>query len=71
MAVNGGDYYYEEMERKIYIEIKKNGAKTASQMSEITGISKRNVERILREMKEKGVIVRLGSDRRGRWIIKE
>ena len=71
LAVNGGDYYYEEMERKIYIEIKKNGAKTASQMSEITGISKRNVERILREMKEKGVIVRLGSDRRGRWIIKE
>jgi fido (protein-threonine AMPylation protein)/DNA-binding transcriptional ArsR family regulator len=45
---------------------------TAKELSESLGVSSRTVERHLRELKENGVLRRVGSDKTGHWeIIKE
>jgi predicted HTH transcriptional regulator len=43
---------------------------TAKTLSGLLGISTRTVERHLKELKEKGVIQRAGSDKNGHWKIK-
>lgn len=49
--------------------IKEDNNLTQSQMAEKLNISVRQVSRRLRELKEKGVIERIGSDRKGYWKI--
>ena len=44
---------------------------TQMSISEQTGIPVSSVKRILSELKTKGAIVRQGSDRKGRWIVKD
>ena len=40
-------------------------------MSEHTGFSVRKINRIMKGLKEKGIIVRVGSDRKGYWEIQD
>ena len=42
---------------------------TQKALSESTGIPVGTVKRILTELKEEGIIVRKGSDRKGEWIV--
>lgn len=44
---------------------------TQTSISEQTGIPVSSVKRILSELKTEGAIVRQGSDRKGRWIVKD
>ena len=44
---------------------------TAKKMSEHTGFSVRKINRIMKGLKEKGIIVRVGSDRKGYWEIQD
>ena len=42
---------------------------TARQMSEQTGFSTRKISRIIRNLRESGQIVRMGSSRKGYWKV--
>ena len=44
---------------------------TAKALSELMGISSRQVRRIIKNLKESGKITRVGSDRKGYWQINE
>ena len=50
---------------KVIEILEKNPSITAKQMN----ISSRKVSRLIKELKEKGKIIRIGSDRKGYWKI--
>lgn len=56
-------------ERKILRILKKDPDATAKKISEKTGFSARKVSRIIRKLRESGEIIRVGSDRKGYWIM--
>lgn len=69
---NSGGYVpsdLNETERIVYLQVNQDGTLTASQMSEKSGLAKRTIERTLRKLREKGVIMRIGSSRSGKWEI--
>ena len=49
--------------------LEENDSITAKQMSEQMDISTRKVSRLIKELKERGKIIRVGSDRKGYWKI--
>ena len=49
--------------------LEENASVTAKQMAEQMDISTRKVSRIIKELKEQGKILRVGSDRKGYWKI--
>ena len=53
----------------IYLEIKKHPSGTYSELSGNTGFSRAKIARLIKELKEKGVIERVGSDKQGMWKI--
>ena len=61
----------DDAERVVFLQVKQNGNLTADQMSKTLGLAKRTVERTLSKLKEKEFIVRIGSNRNGRWEIKK
>lgn len=66
---NGGDRSnrLSENEQIIIKQIKQDGLLTAKMMSENTGLPKRTVERAIKQLKEKSIIIRKGSSRKGYW----
>ena len=56
--------------QKILDIINKNNKITIKEISKKTSMSKSGVKRIIRIMKEEGVLLRIGSDRNGCWQIK-
>ncbi|MDV0441727.1 winged helix-turn-helix domain-containing protein [Methanorbis furvi] len=56
-------------ERQVLEEISKNPLATAKNISQNAGITDRQVERILSQLKEKGVIRRVGSKKTGHWEV--
>ena len=56
-------------EQKVLDEIIKNPYITQVQLSEIIGISRRSIAKHISNLKEKQVITRVGSDRKGYWEI--
>lgn len=66
---NGGDRSnrLSENEQIIIKQIKQDGSLTAKMMSENTGLPKRTVERAIKQLKEKSIIIRKGSSRKGYW----
>lgn len=50
--------------------IKENPSITQKELQQRTGISLGTVKRILPKLQEKGIIVREGGKRFGKWIIK-
>ena len=59
----------DEKSIKILALIIENPAYTSTVMSEKLSISRKTVSQKLKEMKEKGIIERVGSDRKGYWKI--
>ena len=57
----------DEKSIKILALIIENPAYTSNVMSEKLSISRKTVSQKLKEMKEKGIIERVGSDRKGYW----
>lgn len=45
-------------------------ASTASSLAQIMGLSSRQVQRILRELREGEFIEHVGSDRKGKWMLR-
>ena len=57
--------------RELFNLLKKDPYITAREMSAYTGFSARKISRIMRELRETGRIVRVGSPRKGYWKIKD
>ncbi|MBQ3799748.1 MAG: winged helix-turn-helix transcriptional regulator, partial [Treponema sp.] len=51
--------------------IRQNPSITYEQLAEKAGISRRTVNRLLSELKNKAVLVRVGADKGGHWEIME
>lgn len=49
--------------------MKNDSSITAKQMAKRMGISPRNVNRLIKGLKDKEKVVRVGSDRKGYWKI--
>lgn len=72
--VNGGivDVYYfifSEKERLVYDTIKQNPNITRADMVKKLNISARTIDRIIKSLKDKRAIERIGSDKTGQWRI--
>ncbi len=69
---NGDENGNEKSEEEKALEIlKTNAFITANQMANIMNVSPRKISRIIKILKEKEQIVRIGSDRKGYWKIKD
>lgn len=60
---------FTETEQKIFDELIKNPYITQNQLSDFIGISKRSIIKNMKNLKEKNIIQRVGSDRKGYWKI--
>ena len=60
-----------ETQRQILDNMKRNPYITIATLSDITGISTRNIENNIRTLKEKGILIRRGTRQRGYWEMKE
>lgn len=56
-------------ERNILKILKSCGNATAKNLAEALGMSVRQVERILKTLREKGLLRRVGSDKSGHWEV--
>lgn len=54
---------------KVLLLLEKEPDITAKRMSEQTGLSTRKISRIIRELRESEVIIRMGSNGKGHWKI--
>ena len=54
---------------KVLVLLEEKPGITAKEMSEQTGLSTRKISRIIRELRESEVIIRMGSNRKGHWEI--
>ena len=54
---------------RVLLILEKQPSITAKQMAEALQISPRNVSRIIKELREKETIVRIGSNKTGYWKI--
>lgn len=54
---------------KILVLLEKEPDMTAKEMSQQTGLSTRKISRIIRELRESEMIIRVGSSRKGYWVI--
>jgi len=58
-----------DSERSILKALRTNGSLTAKTLVAETGVSERQVKRILIKLRERGLLRREGSDRYGRWVV--
>ena len=67
---NGNEIGDDNLEIMKALELlEENASVTAKQMAGQMNISTRKVSRIIKELKERGKIIRVGSDRKGYWKI--
>lgn len=57
------------MEEKILALLQQNERYSARGLTLELGISERQVQRMLRELKDTGVIERISANRNGKWIV--
>ncbi len=58
-----------ELQNKIVELLGNNGQLNAEKLSALTGITKRNIEKNLKVLKNKGLLIRHGSDKTGHWEV--
>ncbi|MDO4345112.1 MAG: winged helix-turn-helix transcriptional regulator, partial [Eubacteriales bacterium] len=67
---NNGDITGENTDSNRVMELlRDNPAITAALLAEKTGFSTRKISRIMKELRENGMIIRVGSSRKGYWEI--
>ena len=65
-----GDVNGDELNAFLLLEaIRANPKKTQKKLAEETGLSARTISRVIRKLRETGVIRRVGSDKTGYWEI--
>lgn len=70
LAGNSTVENYSTAEDKVIELVKKNGRMSAAKMAEQLGLSARQVQRILRKLKDQGKIEHVGANRNGQYIVK-
>lgn len=60
---------YSDTEKKLINLIKGNPSITMREMASNSGLSKSGVQYILNQLRDRGVVIREGSKRKGKWII--
>lgn len=70
LAGNSTVENYSTAEDKVIELVKKNGNLSAAKMAEQLGLSARQVQRILRKLKDQGKIEHVGANRNGQYIVK-
>jgi len=68
IAELAGEMGSESNENKVIDAIREDGNITAAGIAQKLGLSQRQVQRILKNLKEKGAIERAGSNRNGQYI---
>ena len=66
MTVIGGD----NIQERIIAAIKADNTISATQIAELVKVSKRTIERNIKELREKGVLERHGAARGGYWEVR-
>lgn len=66
---SGVDISLSEDEKKVLIIIKDNPLITQTVLAKSSGISLGTIKRMLPQLQEKGVLVRVGNKRSGKWIV--
>lgn len=56
-------------EKRVIFHLLENPASTADDMSIVIGVTKRTIERTLKKLQEKGLLVRTGAKKSGSWIV--
>ena len=63
---------FKENEKKIIYILKNDNKITTNEMSSKLGLSRRTIQTLINSLKSKGILIRVGSDKKGYWeIIKE
>jgi ATP-dependent DNA helicase RecG len=65
------DFGINETQKKIVAVMLVNSKVTMEQIAENVGISKRQVESIISDLKSKGLVGRVGARKNGQWIVKQ
>ena len=66
----GKDFTTNETQQRIIALITENAEITTEQLARSVGITRRQIESHIRELKAQGIIEREGGRRYGRWIVK-
>lgn len=69
LAQHQGEQKNIGVEDKLLILLRQNERHSAKSLSQELGISERQVQRILRNLKDSGVLERVGANRNGKWIV--
>ena len=56
-------------EKKVLSHLLENPEATADDMAATIGVTKRTIERTLKKLQEKGLLVRSGAKKSGSWIV--
>lgn len=65
----GGDGGNQELQNRIIKLITNDNQITVQNIADNLNISKRNCERIIADLKQKGLLIRKGSARAGYWVV--
>lgn len=57
--------------QEILTLLEKNPSMTQVQLMEALGLSRKQVQTLIKELQEKHLLVREGSNRKGRWIVQK
>lgn len=66
----GENLQYDSTEDKLLALLRQDEKHSAKSLASKLGISERQVQRILKELKESGIIERIGANRSGKWVIR-
>ncbi len=62
---------FTENEKKVYNTILNNNYATTNDIASITGLANRTIANIIKKLKERNIIKRIGPDKGGHWEVKE
>lgn len=60
-----------EREQKILAILKEDPMTTQTVLMEVMNLSRKQIQKIIKDLQEKGALVREGSKRSGKWVVKE
>lgn len=66
----GENLQYDSTEDKLLALLRQDEKHSAKSLASELGISERQVQRIFKELKESGIIERIGANRSGKWVIR-
>lgn len=60
-----------ERKRDILNQLEENSTMTQTGLMEVLGLTRKQIQKAIKELQEEGLLVREGSNRNGRWVVKK